>query len=55
MVLERRLGGRIYERTQAGDEIDWGEITAWDPPEDPWILKTPPGAAEYTMYRDSPG
>lgn len=31
VVLEPRLGGRIYERTPSG-EHDWGEITAWDPP-----------------------
>jgi uncharacterized protein YndB with AHSA1/START domain len=32
VVLERRLGGRIFERTAGGHESDWGEITAWDPP-----------------------
>jgi uncharacterized protein YndB with AHSA1/START domain len=31
-VLEPRLGGRIYERTADGREIEWGEITEWDPP-----------------------
>lgn len=32
VVFEPCVGGRIFERTSAGTEIEWGEITAWEPP-----------------------
>ncbi|MEZ4869738.1 MAG: SRPBCC domain-containing protein [Caldilineaceae bacterium] len=43
--LEEQVGGRFYERTAAGVEHRWGEITAWDPPHSlafTWYLGTSP-------------
>jgi uncharacterized protein YndB with AHSA1/START domain len=33
LVFEPRAGGRVYERVRNGQEHDWGEILAWEPPE----------------------
>ncbi len=30
--VEPWAGGRVYERTVEGDELEWAELTAWDQP-----------------------
>ena len=48
IVFEHRVGGRIFERTPQGDEIEWGEITEWEPPRRlryRWHIATDPANA----------
>ena len=32
IVFEPHIGGRVFERTATGEEVDFGEITIWEPP-----------------------
>ncbi len=32
LVFEERVGGRVYERSASGEEGDWADVLAWEPP-----------------------
>ena len=32
ITVEQRHGGRVYETWDDGTEVDWGQVTAWEPP-----------------------
>jgi Activator of Hsp90 ATPase homolog 1-like protein len=32
VIVEERAGGRVYERSADGEEADWADVVAWEPP-----------------------
>jgi Activator of Hsp90 ATPase homolog 1-like protein len=32
VVFDEKVGGRFYERSTAGEEADWADVIAWEPP-----------------------
>jgi uncharacterized protein YndB with AHSA1/START domain len=54
VVLEPRVGGRLYERSSDGTEHEWGEVTQWEPPQRlayRWHLGRDPRAATNVEIR----
>jgi Activator of Hsp90 ATPase homolog 1-like protein len=47
IVWEPRVGGRVYERSQDGEEGMWGTVVAWDPPRS-FAMTWHPGRDEET-------
>lgn len=59
VVLEGRLGGRIYEVSPDGD-ADWGRVVAWEPPHrvvlewDPSLVRRTPTEVEVAFTAVDP-
>jgi Activator of Hsp90 ATPase homolog 1-like protein len=32
IVFDENVGGRVYERSTAGEEAEWADVVAWEPP-----------------------
>ena len=57
VVIEPRVGGRIYETTADGRTADWGEVSAWEPGErfaTSWHPGNDPALATQVDVRFSP-
>lgn len=60
IVFEPRAGGRVFERTPGGREIEWGRIVDWDPPRRLrylWHIATDPSRATDVeiVFNELPG
>jgi hypothetical protein len=54
VVIEPRVGGRMFERTSTGEELHWGSVTVWDRPERfgyRWHITSPPDEATEVEVR----
>jgi Activator of Hsp90 ATPase homolog 1-like protein len=54
VVIEPRIGGRIFERTASGEELHWGSVIAWDRPKCfgyRWHITSPPEEATEVEIR----
>jgi hypothetical protein len=54
VVIEPRVGGRLFERTPAGEEFHWGSVTTWDRPHHfgyRWHITSPPDEATHVDVR----
>ncbi len=52
VTIEQRPGGRVYETWDDGTEIDWGTVTAWEPPARfvmTWVGTPVPTEVEFTF------
>ena len=57
VIFEGRPGGRIFERTVGGREVEWGEVTVWEPPARLcylWHIRTDRSDATEVEIRFSP-
>lgn len=60
-AVEAGVGGRIYQRDAAGEEIVWGRILLWEPPSElrfSWHLRNDEALAQEVTVRfeaDGPG
>ncbi len=58
VIIERSLGGHIYETWDDGTTVPWGSVLAWDPPHRfvmSWQLTPEPTEVEFTFTGLGPG